>query len=524
MQPILTPFWILPLILASLVLVPNAVARGYHALFQRFILALTGIAFVVGLYSISAFLITTDPATFSPFGTENWPTTYFTFYLDGTAATMWTLVASLGAVVVQFSKRYLDGQHNVGQYYRWLASTLGSVLLLTISGNLILFFVAWVATSLSLHHLLVHFVDRDKARQAAWTKFAISRMGDIALLIAIFAISYTYGSLEFSTLFASAATSEPGVLGTFAAWLLVVGAIMKSAQFPFHIWLPETMETPTTVSALMHAGIVNAGGFLVIRLYPVIAVAEQSLWFLAVIGAVTAVFGSVVMLTQPSIKRSLAFSTIAQMGFMMLQCGLGALSAAMLHIVVHSLYKAHAFLSSGSTIAKHTQLTAFSSTKPVASSILLAVLGFTITTTAYVLSAILFGTFSKPGSLVLGTVLCLALSIYVSQTLARKRFWLAARGLLIALSLIAIYQLLYLGFSRLAPSPMVAGKFWITSMVISGLFAGLMLLGLWTCTPSQPNWLLTLRIHASNGFYVDAIVRRLFATSIKANMERSANS
>jgi len=157
-----------------------------------------------------------------------------------------------------------------------------------------------------------------------------------------------YGTWEFDALF-TAAASDPGPLPT-VAWLLVACVALKSAQFPFHSWLPDTMETPTPVSAFMHAGIINAGGFLLIRLQPLLVHAPSALHFLALLGALTAMFGAVVMLPQPSVKRALAYSTIAQMGFMLLQCGVGAFALALLHIVAHSLYKAHAFLRSGSTI------------------------------------------------------------------------------------------------------------------------------------------------------------------------------
>jgi NADH:ubiquinone oxidoreductase subunit 5 (subunit L)/multisubunit Na+/H+ antiporter MnhA subunit len=126
--------------------------------------------------------------------------------------------------------------------------------------------------------------------------------------------------------------------------------MLKSAQFPFHSWLPDTMEAPTPVSALMHAGIINAGGFLIIRLSPIVALSAASLLALALCGAFTALFASLVMLTHASVKRSLAFSTVAQMGFMMLECGLGAFGPAVLHLVAHSLYKAHAFLGSGGAV------------------------------------------------------------------------------------------------------------------------------------------------------------------------------
>ena len=162
-----------------------------------------------------------------------------------------------------------------------------------------------------------------------------------------------FGGLDYATLFdgAKALAGDAIPAGvSLAAFLFVGAALLKSAQFPLHGWLTEVMETPTPVSALLHAGVINAGGFLLLRFSDILVLTAPALDTLAIVGGFTALFGSVVMLTQSSIKVSLAWSTVAQMGFMMLQCGLGAWSAALLHIVAHSLYKAHAFLSSGSVI------------------------------------------------------------------------------------------------------------------------------------------------------------------------------
>ena len=132
---------------------------------------------------------------------------------------------------------------------------------------------------------------------------------------------------------------------SFIGIFIAIGALAKSAQFPFHFWLPETMETPTPVSALMHAGIINAGGYLVIRLSPVLIHATFAHTILTFIGGITAVFGALIMMTQTDIKKQLAYSTISQLGFMMIQCGIGAYTLALFHMIVHGLYKAHAFLS-----------------------------------------------------------------------------------------------------------------------------------------------------------------------------------
>lgn len=269
--------------------------------------------------------------------------------LDAVAAAMTLLVSFLGMVVLRFSRRYLAGEPGEAPFHAWMSFTLGTVLILVLAGNLLVLAAAWVATSLSLHQLLTFYPDRSDGRFAARKKFIFSRLGDACLVGGTLMLYRHYGSFELDVIFAAAADGDRSVLPA-AAFLFAGCAMLKSAQFPFHSWLPDTMDTPTPVSAFMHAGIVNAGGFLVIRLQPVFAAAAGASAMLAVTGAVTAAYGAVVMLTQPSVKRALAYSTIAQMGFMLMQCGLGAYGLALLHIVGHSLYKAHAFLRSGSTV------------------------------------------------------------------------------------------------------------------------------------------------------------------------------
>tara|TARA_Y100001958_G_C21240981_1_gene568700 strand:+ start:1016 stop:2143 length:1128 start_codon:yes stop_codon:yes gene_type:complete len=219
------------------------------------------------------------------------------------------------------------------------------------SPNLLLFFAAWTGTSYFLHQLLTHFSQRDGALRAARQKFWVSRLGDVFILSSGAVLFFVFKSLEFQTLFLAVKNptilAENAFLINLASLLLVFGAMTKSAQFPFHYWLPRTMETPTPVSAIMHAGIINAGGYLVIRMSPILATTPVALSVLALVGGFTAFFGTLVMFAQTNVKKSLAYSTIAQMGFMMLQCGLGAFSIATVHIVGHAFYKAYAFLSSG---------------------------------------------------------------------------------------------------------------------------------------------------------------------------------
>jgi NAD(P)H-quinone oxidoreductase subunit 5 len=187
-------------------------------------------------------------------------------------------------------------------------------------------------------------------------------LGDVALLLAVAFLYCAFDTFDFHDIFETVDRGMSGLskdqvdLINLAGVFLAAGAMTKSAQFPFHFWLPETMETPTPVSALMHAGIINAGGFLIIRLSPVFDHAAGAGMLLTVAGALTAVYGSLVMITQNNIKQKLAYSTISQMGMMIFACGIGAYSLALFHIVAHSLYKAYAFLSTGTLVAERTKL------------------------------------------------------------------------------------------------------------------------------------------------------------------------
>ncbi len=270
-------------------------------------------------------------------------------FLDGLTNVLLLLTTLLFCLVSRYAQRYLQGDPGRPRFAGWLCVTGACVFVLILAQNLLLFALAWSATSLSLHQLLEFYRDRPSALLAARKKFLISRLGDACLLGALILTQRVFGTFNFRQIFAAAehmsahgrAAVPSSVTGICV--LLSLAALMKSAQFPFHTWLPDTMETPTPVSALMHAGIINAGGILVIRLSPLLTVSRPAMLILTVFGAFTALFASVVSWTQVSVKRCLAFSTVGQMGFMLLECGLGAFHLALLHIVAHSFYKAHAF-------------------------------------------------------------------------------------------------------------------------------------------------------------------------------------
>lgn len=269
---------------------------------------------------------------------------------DALSILMFGMIALLSFIIIRFSFNYLDGDNRQGVFLGRLSATIASVQLLVLSGNLGVLFTAWVLTSVFLHRLLVFYKERPGAQLAARKKFIIARLGDLSLLSAFVLLYNQFNTGDLEVIFTSIKTgtiafNHIGLIG----FLLITAALLKSAQFPFHGWLLEVMETPTPVSALLHAGLLNAGPFLIVRMAFVMDASNASL-ILVIVGGLTALFGSIVYLTQTSVKTALGFSSIAHMGFSLMVCGLGLYPAAMLHLVAHSFYKAHAFLSTGSAI------------------------------------------------------------------------------------------------------------------------------------------------------------------------------
>jgi NAD(P)H-quinone oxidoreductase subunit 5 len=446
--------------------------------------------------------------------------------LDGLSGLMLLLVAFIGWVTCQYSIEYLDGSPDQGRYYRFSAVTIGAVSWMMMSGHLAVFAAAWIAMNLGLHQLLVLNPEQPGARRAAWTKFAINRVGDAALIAGFGLLFVHFDSPYLQDIFASAvnmsgdAQSVPSTLVAAGAFLLIA-AIIQSVQFPFHTWLPETLNSPTPVSALMHAGIVNAGGYLVIRFSPIFELFPTNLHVLAIIGLFTTVMAVVVMMTQTSVKKSLAYSTIAQMGFMMLQCGLGAYIAATVHIVAHSLYKANSFLRSGSVVSDAKAMAGANEWKQPLKWYETA---FAITT-----SCILFAIVSillnvspneKAGGLILGGILCLALSHWIGEAMQSGSQWLVAQCTAISGLICLLYVGCFLATDALIasslPSPTTPTNNIVVTFTIAAGFLGLLILQLRIRSASDSAWFQTLQVHASNGFYLDHCIRRVFRGSASA--------
>lgn len=425
------------------------------------------------------------------------------FRFDTLSTVMVLLVSFLGAIVLRFSARYLAGDRALPRFLSWMCLTLSSVVILVISNHLLLMLGAWVATSLCLNQLLLHNPHRAGAVFAARKKFVFSRIAEMSMLVAILLLHAGHQTWRIDELVASIATGNHQGLAV-AALLLAFCAMLKSAQFPFHSWLPDTMDTPTPVSAFMHAGIINGGGFLVLRLSPIFVAVPISLHALVIVGSITAAFGAIVMLAQPGVKRSLAFSTIAQMGFMMIQCGLGAWGLALLHLVAHSLYKAHAFLHAGSTIGAMPRAAV-----PLATSALaLGVMSGTILVFLAVTTLHWLAPSAAMIPMAFHLILALAIAYGIGRAWSGHRASLT-RALVVASGIVLSSMLLHTAAGSLvtgmtehkAPAWLIVWVSFVFAMLF--LFQSM----LWRAS-SHPLG-RKLYVHALNGFYVGTLANRL---------------
>ncbi|MET3119667.1 NAD(P)H-quinone oxidoreductase subunit 5 [Undibacterium sp. GrIS 1.8] len=265
------------------------------------------------------------------------------------------LVQLLGTIIGAFSARYLEGELGQRRYVGALAAVLAGVHLLLMADHWLLLIAAWASVGFALQHLLCFYPDRPFALLAAHKKRIADRLADVMLLGATALAWLEVGSGSLTALWVHIAEQGMSVPLQMSAVLLVLAVILRTALLPVHGWLIQVMEAPTPVSALLHAGVVNLGGFVIIRFAPMLDQATPARMLLLVFGLATAVLAGMVMLTRISIKVRLAWSTVAQMGFMLLECALGLYTLAALHLIGHSLYKAHAFLSA-STAVRQTRL------------------------------------------------------------------------------------------------------------------------------------------------------------------------
>ncbi|MFS7896030.1 NAD(P)H-quinone oxidoreductase subunit 5 [Helianthus anomalus] len=280
----------------------------------------------------------------------------FGYLIDPLTSIMSILITTVGIMVLIYSDNYMSHDHGYLRFFAYMSFFSTSMLGLVTSSNLIQIYIFWELVGMCSYLLIGFWFTRPVAAKACQKAFVTNRVGDFGLLLGILGFYWITGSFEFRDLFQIfnnliSNNEVNSVFVTLCAVLLFAGAIAKSAQFPLHVWLPDAMEGPTPISALIHAAtMVAAGIFLVARLMPLFIVIPHIMNFISFIGIITVFFGATLALAQKDIKRGLAYSTMSQLGYMMLALGMGSYRSALFHLITHAYSKALLFLGSGSVI------------------------------------------------------------------------------------------------------------------------------------------------------------------------------
>jgi NADH-quinone oxidoreductase subunit L len=270
--------------------------------------------------------------------------------VDPLSITMVLVVTGVGSLIHLYAIDYMHGDPRFARFFAYMNLFVGFMLILVLANNFLLLYVGWEGVGLCSYLLIGFWFEREAAANAAKKAFITTRIGDSAMLIGIIFVWIKFGSLDFDVVFRGAG-SLPGGTATIMALLLFAGAVGKSAQLPLHVWLPDAMEGPTPVSALIHAAtMVTAGVYLVVRSHAIFEASPVALTVVAIVGVATAVYAGLAAMAQDDIKRMLAYSTISQLGFMFFGAGIRAYSAAIFLLVAHAFYKATLFLDAGNVM------------------------------------------------------------------------------------------------------------------------------------------------------------------------------
>src|SRR5207248_9925447 len=266
------------------------------------------------------------------------------------------LVTCVGWLIHIYSIGYMAHEGGYYRFFSYLNLFMFFMLILVLAANYVLLFVGWEGVGLSSYLLIGFWFLKKSAADAGKKAFIVNRIGDFGFMLGMFLLFRAFGTLDFQTLFAKAGTWQPDAMGQFgtltiACLLLFMGAAGKSSQLPLHVWLPDAMEGPTPVSALIHAAtMVTAGVYVVARSHILFTHSPTAMLVVAIVGCATAFFAATIGLVQTDIKRVLAYSTVSQLGYMFLACGIGAFTAGIFHLMTHAFFKALLFLAAGSVI------------------------------------------------------------------------------------------------------------------------------------------------------------------------------
>ncbi len=355
-----------PLALEAVLLLPllGAIYAGFFGAspksFQVGVVnsSLLGIAFICALYllnlSLHGQVIQATLFNWIAFGGFN---VSFSFGVDPISAVMIVVVTLVSFLVHVYSIGYMCHDKGYNRYFSYLSGFVFSMLILVLSDNFLGLFVGWEGVGLCSYLLIGFWYERESANNASMEAFVMNRIADLGMLMGILLVYWTFGSLQYSVVFANISSADPHIL-FWMGLLLFVGAVGKSAQFPLHTWLANAMEGPTPVSALIHAAtMVTAGVYLVIRAHPLYSALPELGYGIACLGAFVALFGASMALVNKDLKRIVAYSTLSQLGYMFVGAGLGAYWIALFHLFTHAFFKALLFLGAGNVMhAMHDKL------------------------------------------------------------------------------------------------------------------------------------------------------------------------
>jgi len=280
----------------------------------------------------------------------------WSYQLDPLSAIFMLIVTGVGLCIFVFATGYMHGDTGYYRFFAYMGLFMFSMLVLVMGSNFVMMFVGWEGVGLCSYLLIGYYFDRAEAANASRKAFITNRIGDFGFMLAVFAVIATFGTAQYTTVMSQAAGYPLEPLGHWGlmSWIalgLMIGACGKSAQFPLHVWLPDAMAGPTPVSALIHAAtMVTAGLYMLTRTNVIFQHSQTMMLVVAIVGAFTAIFAATIGITQNDIKRVLAYSTLSQLGFMFLACGVGAFIIGIFHVVTHAFFKALMFLGSGSVI------------------------------------------------------------------------------------------------------------------------------------------------------------------------------
>ena len=277
----------------------------------------------------------------------------FGIYIDPLSLLMSMIITGVGFLIHVYSNGYMEHEEDYVRYFACLNFFIFAMLLLVLASNLLLMFIGWEGVGLASYLLIGYDYHRPAAAQAATKAFVVNRIGDVGFLLGLLLTVFLFKTTDMMTVVerANAQYPEGAMVMIILTFLFFVGASGKSAQLPLHVWLPDAMEGPTPVSALIHAAtMVTAGVYLVVRMHSIYLLAAPTMHLVGIVGGVTALFAALCALSQTDLKKVLAYSTISQLGFMFLACGVAAFYAATFHLMTHAFMKGLLFLAAGNVI------------------------------------------------------------------------------------------------------------------------------------------------------------------------------